>query len=216
MSNNRIGNLHPLSRRLEQNLPDATSPDIRLLVILDRSLSMAPHEELVAGALRNFVSTLCKAPNHLRYVTTLIEFADGAETVLHRQPLENLAVTYKANGQGTALWDAMALAFTLEKSRQDRVICLVVSDGEENCSREADQKQVASMVRSRIEWGNWTFLWLNLQGKPSKSARSLGLNCFDSSCDQIGKALPQVAEQICRVAARVTADDRKSVEGGRR
>jgi hypothetical protein len=177
---------------------------------------MVAHEELVADALRSFVDTLRSAQNQPRYVTSLVEFADEAETILLRQPLEKLAIAYKADGEGTALWDAMAHAFMLEKSRRDRVICLIISDGEENSSREVDQKQVAAMVRSRIEWNTWTFLWLHLSGKPSKNARALGIDCMDSTREEIAKALPEVARQISRVGARLTGGDRGLlIEGGR-
>jgi hypothetical protein len=102
----------------------------------------------------------------------------------------------------------------LEKSRREPVICLIVSDGEDNVSREADQKQVASMIGSRCEWGNWTFLWLNLQGKPSKNARALGINCFDSTLVQINESLPEVANQIRRVGARLTGSNRRLLPPG--
>jgi hypothetical protein len=95
-----------------------------------------------------------------------------------------------------------------------QVVCLIVSDGEENASKEADQEQVASMVRSRREWGNWTFLWLNLQGKRSKNARMLGINSVDSTLDQINESLPEVANQICRVGARLTGGGRRLLAGG--
>jgi hypothetical protein len=180
---------------------------------------MVGHEGQVAEALRSFVSTLRSAPNQPGYVATLVVFADEAETVFLRQPIEKLAIAYKADGEGTALWDAMAHAFILEKSRRERVICLIISDGEENCSREVDAKQVSSLVRSRMEWGNWTFLWLNLQGKPSKSARALGIPCLDSTRERIGESLPEVAKQISRVAARLVGGGRSRgllLEGGRR
>ena len=214
MYQNPIRNPLPSTRQFKEDRLGAGRPSVRLLVILDQSLSMAPHQELVAESLRSFVNTLRGAPDQPRYIATLVGFADQVQTIFLAQPIEKLAISYKADGKGTALWDAMAHAFLLEKSRREHVVCLVISDGEENSSREADEKQVASMIRSRREWGNWTFLWLNLQGKPSKNARALGINCVDSTLDQINKSLPEVANQICRVAARLTGGDRRLLPGG--
>jgi hypothetical protein len=177
---------------------------------------MAAHEERVTESLRSFAETLRSATNQPRYLATLVQFADQAETIFVDEPIEKLGIAYKADGKGTALWDAMAHAFTLEKSRREPTVCLIVSDGDDNSSTEADQTQVAAMIRSRLEWGNWTFLWLNLQGKPSKNARALGIKCFDSTRDQITESLPEVAKQITRVAARLTGGDRRLLLEGKR
>jgi Mg-chelatase subunit ChlD len=217
MHPNQFGNPLPVTRPLEEDRVGAARPVVRLLVILDKSLSMAEHEERVTTSLRSFVDTLASAPNQPRYVVTLVGFSNEAETLLQCQPIETLAINYKADGESTALWDAMAHGFTLEKSRREHVVCLIVSDGEDNASTAVDQKQVAAMVRSRQEWGNWTIVWLNLQGKPSKSARTLGINCIDSTRDQINESLPAVASQISRVGARLAGGARKlSIEGQKR
>ena len=213
---NRINGPHSSIERSRDNRPAAARPTIRLLVILDCSLSMAGCEEQVTAGLRSFVDTLNRAPAQPRYVATLVRFASEPETVISAQPLEKLAIAYKPTGEGTALRDAMAHAFVLEKSRQEPTICLIVTDGEDNCSREVDQKQVTAMVQARREWGNWKFLWLDLEGKPNRNARALGIDCIASNRNEVGKMLPEIAERISRAAARITAGDcRLLTEGGR-
>jgi hypothetical protein len=175
---------------------------------------MAPFEREVTEALRNFVATLENAPGQPIYLVTLVAFADEAETITLLQPLEKLAIEYKANGKGTGLWDGMAHALALEKSRQERVVCLTITDGEENCSQEADQKQVAAMIQTRKEWGNWIFLWLNLQGRPSKAAKTLNIECLDSTREEIRRTLPEVAGRISR-AARIAGNAPIQIEQGR-
>jgi len=209
----QFGNPLPSTRRLEEDRVDAARPVVRLLVILDKSYSMFEHQELVTTSIRSFVHTL-SASNQARYVATLVVFSNETETILQSQPIETLAIDYKADGEGTALWDAMAHAFTLEKSRREPVVCVIVTDGEENSSTEADQEQVASMIRSRREWGNWTFMWLNLQGKPSRDARALGFNCVDSTRERINESMSEVANRISHVATRLTGGDRRLLPGG--
>jgi hypothetical protein len=204
------------SERRGETHPAAPRPTVRLLVILDRSLSMAPYEQQVTEALRNFVTTLQNAPDQPRYVATLVTFADEPETICLLQPLEKLTIDYKVSDKGTALWDGMAFSFLLEKSRHERVICLIITDGEENCSQEASQRQVAAMIQTRREWGNWTFLWLNLQGKPSRNAKALNIDCLNSTREDIGKALPEMAERISRAAARLGGNNPRVLPEGRR
>jgi Mg-chelatase subunit ChlD len=217
MHPNDFGTPLPSTQRMEQDRVDTARPVVRLLVILDKSLSMVEHQEQVTTSLRGFVQTLTSAPHQPRYVVTLVGFSNEAETLLEGQPIETLAIHYKADGEGTALWDALAHAFALEKSRRAHVICLIVSDGEENASRETDQRQIAAMVRNRLEWGNWIFLWLNLQGRPCKTAKALGITCVDSTRDRITEALRAVANQVCGVAARLTASTRRlAIDGAKR
>jgi hypothetical protein len=113
------------------------------------------------------------------------------------------------------LWDALAHTLVLEKSRRTAVVCLIVTDGEDNCSQEADSKQVHAMIQSRREWGNWLFLWLNLQGKPNKNARALGIDCLDCARQDIGKALSVSADRIARAVARLGGQTRTLIGGGR-
>jgi hypothetical protein len=214
-SQNQIDNPRPSVERLHENRPATARPTVRLLLILDRSLSMTEYEEQVTAGLCSFVHTLSNTPNQPRYIATLVEFADEPETIIVAQPLEKLAITYKANGEGTALWDAMAHAFVLEKSRHEATVCLIVTDGRDNRSVEADRKQVAAMVQARREWANWKFLWLDLEGKANKNARALGIDCLASTRSEVGKTLPAVAERISRVASRLTAGDRRLLKGGR-
>jgi hypothetical protein len=177
---------------------------------------MAGYEEQATVGLRSFVNTLNQATNQPRYVATLVAFAGEPQTIMVGQPLEKLAITYKANGEGTALWDAMAHAFGIEKSRHESTLCLIVTDGQDNCSREADRRQVAAMTQNRYEWGNWTFVWLDLEGKPNKNARALGIDCLASTRSEIGHILPEVAERISRVAARISRGDSRFLTEGRR
>ncbi len=143
-----------------------------------------------------------------------MQFAEEPETIASNLPIEKLIIDYKPTGEGTTLWDALAHTLVLEKSRQAPVVCLIVTDGEDNCSKEADQKQVHAMIQSRREWGNWRFLWLNLQGKPSKNARALGLDCVDCAREDIGKTLPGLAERIVRAVARPGGNIRALTGGG--
>jgi hypothetical protein len=206
-------NNYPVAAKPVDRSPE-TIPTVILLIILDRSLSMAAYEEQVTTGLHSFVRTLAHTPGP-RYLVTVVQFAGEPETSVRAMSLEKLSISYKPNGEGTALWDALAHSLVLEKSRQVPVICLIITDGEDNASREADWKQVRAMIQSRREWGNWVFLWLNLQGKPSKNAHTLAIDCVDCAREDIGNALPGLADRISRAVSRLGSNKRILIEGGR-
>jgi hypothetical protein len=164
---------------------------------------MASHQQEVINGLRDFVEILRNAPRQPRYTTTLVTFAGEPETVMEAQPLEKLAINYQAAGEGTAAWDAFAHAFWLEKSRGEPTICFIVTDGRDNCSREANYREIADQIQARREWGNWTFVWLDLGDKPNKNARALGIECLKAHRTNVANALTEVARQIARVGARI-------------
>jgi hypothetical protein len=205
----------PLQRH--DSRPAAIRNTVRLIVVLDKSLSMADSEAQVTEALRGFVSTLQSMPGPQRYLATLVTFAGEAETVILAEPLEKLSVQYRADGEGTALYDAIAFALSLEKTRTEQVVCVIVSDGDENCSQEATEQQIVAMVTARRELGNWIFIWLSLNSKPNKTARALGIQCIATRRENVARALPQVAERIGCMAARLAGSTPlRAIEGGRR
>jgi hypothetical protein len=184
--------------------------------MVDKSISMAGSEPQVTEALRGFANTLQSASGQLRYLGTLVVFAGEPETIVLSQPLEKLAIDYRADGEGTAIFDALAYALPLEKSRTEPVICAIVSDGEENSSQEADERLVAAMIAARREMG-WTFLWLSLNGKSNRTARTLSIPCITTTRENIRQALPEVVKKIASTAARLVGTiPLRAIEGGRR
>jgi hypothetical protein len=161
---------------------------------------MAGCEQRTTAALREFFEELRK--HRVRYSVRLVEFSQ--EITIHApQPLEMISYEYKADGAATALWDALGQAMISEKSREELVICLVVTDGEENASRELNRRHVQAMIQAREEMGNWIFLFLNLQGKPNRSAQALGIKCFDYGREDIGAGLKAVAAQVSGLVKRL-------------
>jgi hypothetical protein len=68
-------------------------------------------------------------------------------------------------GGNTALFDAVAQAVRLadrDKRADERVLCLIVTDGEENSSRETSGPQVEAIIREREARGDWTFTYLGV------------------------------------------------------
>src|SRR5262249_40929397 len=109
---NHIPNVEPIDRLREtRSAISPSDPVVRVLLIVDRSLSMAGFETHVTAALRDLLALLRQDP--LRYLVTLVQFADGMEVCARGQAPELLSFTYKPDGEGIAVWDAMARSFQL-------------------------------------------------------------------------------------------------------
>ena len=84
-------------------------------------------------------------------------------------------------GGGTALYDAIAEGVRLadkDKTEEERVVCVIMTDGEENSSKETTKQQVKDIISSHEASGDWNFLyigenpeqWANDTGMSSASA----------------------------------------------
>lgn len=141
-----------------------------IIFVLDKSGSMWDVKSDTIGGFNQFVEDQKKLPGKalftfITFDTTYNKVSEGAllESV---QPLnEN---TYNPGG-GTALYDAVnrAIADTVERHNNTptpdvpgKVIMVVLTDGEENSSREVrDLKKISEMVKEREKLG-WEVVFL--------------------------------------------------------
>lgn len=68
-------------------------------------------------------------------------------------------------GGATALFDAIAETVHVAENHQqpgERVLCLIVTDGEENSSRETARQQVTDIIKAKESRGDWTFVYLGV------------------------------------------------------
>ena len=70
--------------------------------------------------------------------------------------------TYTPGG-GTALYDAIAHSVRLaekDKTSNEQVVCVIMTDGEENSSKETTKQQVKDIITSKEKTGEWSFLYI--------------------------------------------------------
>jgi len=182
---------------------------VHILLIVDASGSMAGYQEKVMEGVNGFFHRLAEEAGD--YLVTLIQFSGPyqIETCASRTPVAQAALYYRADG-GTALWDGVARGFqVLEATGPDPVVCLVLTDGHENGSREYTQPRIHAEVQTRLWSGTWTFLWLNMQGSENANAKALGIECLDFSREDISRVLAELACNLGQSVARMR------MEGGR-
>lgn len=152
-----------------------------VVMILDESASMKDKLNEVFSGFNNFILNQknLKNDNDLFY---LIKFNNCVNSVYKAKKFENVEelnlFNYKPNGF-TALYDAVYFGITsINESINDRVICVIITDGEENSSKCASLQMIKNLIKDKEAKGNWNFLYIG--EKPDVWARETGMDVCDS------------------------------------
>jgi hypothetical protein len=150
---------------------------ILINVILDKSGSMAPKQADVIGGFNSFVVEQRKAPGRARMIITQFntEVTPPSPAVPIEEVLPLTPERYTPGGN-TALFDAIAQTVgraDVEKRPEERVLCLIITDGEENSSRETTLEQLKKIIAEREARGDWTFAYLG--AAPDRWAKESGM-----------------------------------------
>lgn len=162
-------------------MKDATE----IIVVMDKSGSMNGRRTDAIGGFNTFLADQQKEPGEANL--TLVLFDTTYDIPVSGLPIKNVAPlteeTYIPGG-GTALLDALARAITetgnrlvnlLEDDRPDKVICVVITDGQENSSVEHTKEQVAKMVTHQEEKYDWAFMYLGTGVDAFHEAQAMGI-----------------------------------------
>ena len=138
-----------------------------IIVLLDRSGSMESKRADVIGGYNRFL----KEQKALT-VDSCRLFGTQFNTEFNiMQPIGPIQVAVELSelnyipGGSTALLDAfMHTMVQAEKEKQadERALMLIITDGEENSSRETTYESVAKMVKAKESQGDWTFTYLGV------------------------------------------------------
>jgi hypothetical protein len=124
-------------------------------------------EATIAG-FNQVVRDVGKATEGSEVKITLVVFSDNAEFASFCEPVGALRPltweSYEPDGQ-TAMLDAVmtVLRRFVIKGQDDpetRYLMTIVSDGEENASREFSYKTISKIIEARQNPGRWTFAYM--------------------------------------------------------
>lgn len=140
-----------------------------ILVVLDRSGSMFSITDDVIGGFNKFIETQKKEKG--KAFLTLTQFDHDYEVVYDRVAIGEVkdldSKTYIPRGS-TALNDAIGRAAKTmlesiekraKKDKPDNVLCLIVTDGQENASKEYTKDAIVKLIKEQ-EAGNWVFSFI--------------------------------------------------------
>ena len=153
-----------------------------IVVVMDRSGSMESCKTDAEGGLNRFVEEQRKVDGEVSF--SLVQFDTDYEFVYNGAHLSDVK-EIKLNPRGwTALLDAVGkainetgerLATMDEDDRPGLVVFVIVTDGQENSSKEFSKSQIREMIeRQQNEW-NWKFTFLGADQDAFAEAGGLGI-----------------------------------------
>lgn len=159
--------------------------------IQDRSGSMASVWEETLNGFKTYVKDLQKdqkKDDEVEYLFALTAFDTVIDTPHLGDPIASID-TGKLKDFGprgsTALYDAVGKTLqALDDNKTltfDRAIVVIVTDGQENSSREWSKDALHAAIDERIKRGNWSFVYLGTQPETWDDASSLGMGQGASS-----------------------------------
>ena len=154
-----------------------------LAALLDRSGSMITSKEPTERGWRELIEEQATLPGDCR--VTLAQFDTEYNQLYSTLPITQLPEFHVEPRWGTALLDAMGkfitdvgegLAALPEDDRPGKVICLVMTDGMENSSKEWTLHGVRQLVTQQREQWAWEFIFMGANMDAVEVAQSMGIS----------------------------------------
>ncbi|MTB66633.1 VWA domain-containing protein [Providencia sp. wls1943] len=158
-----------------------------LVFILDKSGSMSGFESDTVGGY-NSVLTENRNKAGKTFITTVL-FNNKTSLLHNREPIDkvkNLTLDDYSVGGNTALLDA--IGDTMVKMRENRkitknnnVLFVIITDGEENSSTKYSQAKIKSMIKSAEVEDKWDFIFLGANIDAITAADNIGIKSSNAT-----------------------------------
>jgi uncharacterized protein YegL len=158
---------------------------VLICFVQDRSGSMSSVWEETLSGFKTYIAHMSadqKKDSEVSYLFSLTTFDTQIDTPCLGVPIADVDgdILKKFGPRGsTALYDAVGKtlqALDDDKSLTfDKAIVVIVTDGQENSSREWSKTALHAAIDERIKRGNWTFTYLGTQPETWDDANSLGV-----------------------------------------
>jgi hypothetical protein len=184
-----------------------------ITMILDRTGSMESIRDDTIGGFNTFLKQQKQEPG--RATMTLVQFdTQNPYEVIHKfKPLKDIPDLTRETfvpRAATPLLDAMGrgindledtLADLPRGKRPTGIVMVIITDGEENSSREFSKYQIAKMVRERQEKAGWQFVFLSADLAAINDAIALGVRqgsamAFDRTAQGTSQAFAASARWV--------------------
>ena len=151
-------------------------------VVLDRSGSMQSCRTDAEGGVNAFIEEQKKHPGECAF--SLVEFDTEYNFVHKAKPVAEVPPYTLVPRGGTALLDAVGrainetgerLAAMKEEDRPSLVVFVIVTDGEENESKEFSRSQIKAMIERQQKDYNWQFTFLGANQDAFAEAGAIGI-----------------------------------------
>ncbi len=155
-----------------------------ITILLDRSGSMSSIRKQMESGLKELFLKHREVPSTR---VTLVQFdtENPYEEVFSRKPVSEIEDIKISPRGGTPLIDAlcntidrtgMRFSWMKESERPDQVLFIVITDGEENSSRQFKKSDVKSRIETQKGKYNWQFMFLGADENSMNEAISFGIS----------------------------------------
>lgn len=165
--------------------------------ILDRSGSMAGIQKATVDSFNEQIGKLKRLQGEFpsqKYIVSLIIFDDVIETVVDSKPVEEVSTlaydSYEPRG-GTALYDAIGKTIQETKISVGKLLtehvddteCMIVvlTDGQENASKEFTSNTVRTLIIEAEAKQNWSLMFIGSDQAAVLAARTLGFSAGNTA-----------------------------------
>jgi len=178
-----------------------------MLIVLDRSGSMSMIRDDMIGGVEQMIETQAAQPGML--TIDVVTFDTEIELTHHFADPKSVRVELVPRGS-TALYDAIgwsfngfgeALAELPGHARPGTVLVTVVTDGEENSSREYTAAIVTKIIQHQRASFDWDISFLGANQDAIEEARKIGINegdAIDYGVGAVGAAMSAHADKLSR------------------
>lgn len=149
------------------------------LILIDASGSMGSKANEVIGGLKQLFSDI-KNNKRVNHHTIVCDFSGAGDfrvlaNVQDKDNLDNsIAEKYSTRGM-TALYDAIGNAFSMVPKNVDGVFVSIITDGEENDSKEFKAKDIEKLI-TKGKNKNWGITFMGTSKEAVLQARELGIS----------------------------------------
>lgn len=191
-----------------------------IVFVVDRSGSMTAIAKDMVGGFKTFIEEQKKLPGEC--CVSLITFDSAYEVQYKSKPLAEVGELVLEPRGSTALLDAMGktiydvgtmLASMNEEDRPSQVLFIVITDGQENSSREYTSKQVFDMITHQREKYSWEFIYLGANQDAIATASSLGISTTNSvTYDATSRGTEELTSGLVRGVSAYRKSGRSRME----
>ncbi len=188
-----------------------------ITMVIDRSGSMESIQSDAQGGVNTFIESQKSEPGDA--LLTLVQFDTEYEFVHCGAPIATVPPYKLVPRGGTALLDAIGrainetgarLAAMDEAQRPGLVVFVIVTDGEENSSREFTREKIREKIEHQQSTYKWQFTFLAANQDAFAEGESLGIaqaGIANFTSAQVGSAYRAVTKKTTRMRRATSEGD---------
>lgn len=161
-----------------------------ITIVLDRSQSMSSIVKPTIDGFNDFLGGQKRTPGSADF--TAYKFDHEFETMVPTQDVQQVTAltreTFIPRGN-TALLDAIGRAIQEtgkrleakpESERAEKVIFVIITDGQENCSKDFNKTKIQEMIGHQSEKYGWEFVYLGANQNAFHEAHNIGIKASNA------------------------------------